>query len=248
MNPTALAPAPTSADFGLVAAMSMEVGPLLDRLERVRKFRARKTTVIEGEHRGKVVAVVLTGMGRARAQRGAETLVDGHRPRLLISAGYAGALDPELKRGEIVVPRELVNIEGRRFAVDTFADLGPHVRSGRLLTGDAVVRTAAEKAELRAKFEADLVDMETSAVAAYAAERGTRFLPVRIVSDDAHVDLPREILTIVGETGGVRLGATAAALWKRPSVVGDLLKMRVHAMEAAETLSNFLADLIARGV
>src|SRR3954465_7888039 len=99
-NPTAPAPAP--ADIGVVAALSIEVAPLLARMERVRKYAGPRFSVVEGECAGKLVAVVLTGTGRARAQRGAEVLLDGHRPRWIISAGFGGALDPTLRRNEVV--------------------------------------------------------------------------------------------------------------------------------------------------
>ncbi len=243
------APAPVPADVGIVAALAIEVAPLLARFRDVRKYSGPRFSVIEGDCGGKLVALVLTGTGRARAQRGAEILLDGHRPRWIVSAGFAGALDPGLKRNEIVLPREVVNLEGRRFAIDLAIPPGSEsqgLKTGRLLTVDEIVRTSAEKAELRRKFDAELVDMETSAVAALCGERGTRFLSVRVVSDDAAVDLPPEILSIVGRSGGLRLGATLGALWKRPSSLKDLLELREHAVEAAGRLSTFLAGTIPR--
>ncbi len=127
--------------------------------------------MIEGECGGKLVALVLTGMGRPRAQRGLEILLDGHRPRWVVSAGFGGALDPDLRRNDIVLPTEVINAEGRRFAIDLPVppeSQAQGVRPGRLLTVDEFVRKAAEKAELRRKYGADVVDMETSAVAASA--------------------------------------------------------------------------------
>ena len=53
------APAPVSADVGVVAAMSVEVGFLLDRLGKVRKYAGPRHTVIEGEHAGKVIQVMV---------------------------------------------------------------------------------------------------------------------------------------------------------------------------------------------
>ena len=47
---------------------------------------------------------------------------------------------------------------------------GRRIMPGRLLTVDTIIRTAAEKAELRQRFQADVVDMESSAVAALCAE------------------------------------------------------------------------------
>ncbi len=243
------APPPTPADVGVVAAMAMEVQPFLDRLTNVRKYAGPRFTVIEGMCGGKLVALVLTGMGRLRAQRGAEVLLDGHRPRWIISAGYGGALDLDLRRNEIVLPDEVVNVEGRRFAIGVSVPTESRaqgVRSGRLLTVDEVFLKASKRAELRREYAADVVDMETSAVAALCEERNIRFLPVRVISDEAGVDLPPEILAIVGPTGGLRLGATVGALWKRPSSVKDLLVLRRHATEAADRLGNFLVGTIPR--
>lgn len=234
------APPPVAADVGVVAALEIEVAPLLAKLENVRRYSPPKFRIVEGEHAGRVVAVVLTGMGRKRAQRGAEILLDGHRPRWLVSAGFAGALDPARRRNDIVLPAEVVNAEGRRYAIDLAVPPGSGLHTGRLLTVDAVARTAAEKADLRHQHGADLVDMETSALAALCEQRGVRFLSVRVISDEAQVDLPPEMLAIVGETGGLRLGATVGALWKRPGSVKDLLALRAHAQEAAGALSRFL--------
>ena len=248
MRELPIAPPPSAADIGLVTALPMEIAPFLARLRGVRKYHARKLTIVEGELGGKLIVVVLTGMGRIRAQRGAEALLDGHRPRWLVSAGYAGALNPSLKRNEIVLADEVVNIEGRRFSIDVKVpetSRAEGIHAGRLLTTDSVARTALEKQGLREKFSADVVDMETSAIAALAGERGVRFLSIRVVSDEAGVNLPPEILSIVGETGSVRLGAAVGSLLKRPGALKDLLRLREHAKQAADRLSSFLVETLA---
>ena len=100
-----LAPAPVPADVGIVMALPIEAGYLTDSLKKVRKYSARSHTVVEGELAGKVVAVILAGVGRKAARAGAEVLIAGHRPRWLFSAGFAGALDPSLARNDLVRPR-----------------------------------------------------------------------------------------------------------------------------------------------
>ncbi len=245
--PTTRMPGP--ADIGVVAATAIEVGPLLGRLTGVRRYAGPRFTVTEGESGGKLVALVLTGMGRARAQRGLEILLDGHRPRWVVSAGFGGALDPTLRRNDIVLPDEVVNPEGSRFAIGLTVPpeaRAQGIRSGRLLTVDELVRKSSEKAELRRRFAADVVDMETSSLAALCGERNVRFLSVRVISDEAGVDLPPEILAVVGPSGGLRLGATLGALWKRPGSVKDLLALRLHASEAADRLATFLVGTFPR--
>jgi adenosylhomocysteine nucleosidase len=243
------APPPVPVDVGIVVALPIEVSPLLDRFTDVRKYAAKGQTIVEGQLAGKLVALVLTGPGRARAQRGAERLIDGHRPRWIVSAGFAGSLDPAIARNDVILPVEVVNVEGRRFATDSpvggLASLAGQ-RRGRLLTTDDVILKAEHKARLRVAHEADMVDMETSSVAALCAERGVKFLSLRVVSDDATTDLPPEVLTILGGSGGYRIGAAVGAIWRRPSSLKDLLALRTKAIEASEVLTKTLMMLIPR--
>src|SRR3954471_16433562 len=146
---THAAPAPSPVDVGIVAAMPVEVGFLIDRLSKVRKYSGPRLSVIEGECAGKIVAVVVAGLGREAARRGAELLIDGHRPRWIVSAGFAGALDPELRRYDTVMPVEVMDLQGQRYTIDVGVPpegRNPRLRAGRLVTVDAIVRTAAEKA------------------------------------------------------------------------------------------------------
>src|SRR5687768_13111940 len=112
------APPPTPVDVGIVAALSVEVGFLLDRIKKVRKYVGPQHTIIEGECAGKLVALIITGMGRQAARRGAQLLIDGHRPRWVVSAGFGGALNPSLSRFDLVMATEVLDLEGHRFAID----------------------------------------------------------------------------------------------------------------------------------
>lgn len=242
------APAPVPADIGIVAALPLEVGYLVDMLRRVRKYHAASMPVIEGEHEGKIVAIAIGGMGRAAARRAAGVLLDGHRPGWVISAGFAGALNPELQRNDLALPEEVLDSEGRRFPVGRPESLGSGVRhvAGRLLTVDRLILESAEKADLHRTTGADLVDLESSAVAALCAERLVRFLSIRIVSDDARTDLPREVASLLTKSGTYRIGAAIRAIWSRPSSVKDFWTLHEHALEAADRLARFIARCMAQ--
>jgi adenosylhomocysteine nucleosidase len=111
---------------------------------------------------------------------------------------------------------------------------------GRLLTVDRVVLRAVDKSELHRTYQADLVDMESSAVAAVCHEKMVRFLSIRVISDDAHGDLPDEITAIMNPSGVYRVGATLRSLWRRPSSAKDFWKLYEHSIEAADRLSKFI--------
>jgi adenosylhomocysteine nucleosidase len=242
-----MAPAPVPADVGLVMALPIEAGYLCDRLARVRKYKARRVTVIEGELAGKLVAVVISGAGRIAATRASELLVAGHRPRWLISAGFAGALDPTMARNQLVLPDIIQHAEGHEIQVEPIDASLPAAfhRGGKLLSVDQVVFSAAEKAALRASTGADLVDMESAAVALLAQERALRFLSLRVVSDDAATELPPEVARILSHSTGYQLGVAARAIWQRPSVLKDFWKLHGQAQESADRLADALRRVLA---
>ena len=241
------APAPVAADVGVDAALGVEVGFLTDRLTKVRRYAGPGFKVIEGEAGGKLVALIIGGPGRTAARRATELLLDGHRPRWVVSAGFAGALDPALKRNDVVLPHEVVDADGGRFPIESgFVPDDPEAHAGRLLTVDAVVRTAVEKAELRDRHGADVVDMETSAVAAVCGARSVRFLSVRVVSDEATADLPREVVTLMTRSGSYLVGSALHAIWRRPSALKDFWALHEHAQEAADRLADATLAAVAR--
>jgi adenosylhomocysteine nucleosidase len=238
-----LAPPPVAADVGIVAALPIEVSDVIDGLKKVRKYQSATVPVIEGECGGKIVAVATGGPGRPAARHAAELLISGHRPRWIISAGFAGALNPAFARNDLILPDEVIDQHGLRHAVHHPPALMaryPHA-SGRLLTLDHLVLRSQEKEELRRTFEADLVDMETSAVAAVCNQKLVRFLSIRVISDDAHGDLPREVASLFSRPGSYRVGAAMRAVWRRPSSLKDFWALYEHALEAAGRLAQFLA-------
>ncbi len=248
-----IAPAPLSADVGIVAALGVEVGFLTDRLTRVRKYVGPGHRVIEGESGDKLVALIIGGIGRGAARRATELLLDGHRPRWIVSVGFAGALDPNFQRGDIVLPSEVLDTQGRRYSIGVAVPddpnepkIGPRLRSGKLLTVDMIVRTAVEKAALRERYSADVVDMETSAVAGICSERGVRFLSIRVISDVAGEDLPKEVVALMSKSGSYLVGSALRAIWKRPSALKDFWALHEHAQSAAERLADATLAAIGR--
>jgi adenosylhomocysteine nucleosidase len=245
-NARITAPAPVPADVGIVAALSLEVGVLTDGLKRIRKYQAASLPIIEGEHDGKIVAIAIAGPGRATARRATELLIAGHRPSWIISAGFAGALDPALNRNDLALPDHIIDLDGGQFPVIRPESLGAGIRhvGGRLLTVDRLILDSAEKAQIHQSAGADLVDMESSAVAAVCGEKLIRFLSVRVISDDARTDLPPEVAALLIRSGSYRVGAAVRAIWNRPSSLKDFWTLHERALEAADRLAKFVARCI----
>ena len=263
-----IAPAPVPADVGIVAALSIEVGDLIDRLQRIRRYHSASVSLIEGEYAGRIVVVAVGGVGRTAAYRAADLLVAGHQPRWLISAGFAGALNLAFARNEVVVPDEIIDPEGHRFPVVIPEPLlsgqgalpttdqehspptthqhpeerasGLECLHGRSLTVDRIILAPDEKQELRRRYDANLVNMESSAVAAFCSQKLVHFLSVRVISDDAVTVLPREVATLLTHTGSYRVGAAIRALWQRPASLKDFWMLHERALDASDRLAKFL--------
>jgi adenosylhomocysteine nucleosidase len=148
-----------------------------------------------------------------------------------------------LARNAVVLPHEVIDFEGRRFPVEQPESLAagfPHTK-GRLLTVDRLILDSDEKEALWRTHEADAVDMESSAVAELCSEKLVRFLSIRVISDDAHTKLPKEIATLLSHTGSYRVGAAMRALWHRPSSLKDFWTLHERALEAADRLAKVVA-------
>ena len=115
---------------------------------------------------------------------------------------------------------------------------------GRLLNTDAIVQTIQEKQRLAERYGALAVDMESLAVAQVCRERETKFLAVRVISDDLAADLPNEVKTVIGSSGSARFGAALGAMWKRPGSIKEMWHLRETAHTAAERLATFLDGVV----
>jgi adenosylhomocysteine nucleosidase len=241
---------PAVCHVGLVFALGIEAGGLVDRLAGVIGTHGAGFVAREGGLAGRRVVIVEAGAGAVSAARGTEALLAGHKPRWVISAGFAGALAPQLRKGDIVMPDRLVDLSGRQLDVDFRIDPAvlaatARLHVGRLLTADRIIGDTAEKRLLGERHTALAVDMETFAVAEVCRREKVRFMAVRVVSDEVDRQLPREVDNLVRQKSNVgRLGAATAAIFSRPSSIKDLWQLKEDALVASERLGQFLAGVI----
>lgn len=236
------------ADVGIVCALEIELGAFLERCERVRHYTGGDFVFRGGRYDQARIAVVESGMGFARARRATQALLDGHSPPWVLSAGFSGALLPEMHVGHVSLASAICDVHGNEIPVDLHVaeDRSRGLFVGRHVVTDHLVRTVAEKRELAARFDAVSVDLESLAVAQVCRERNVPFLSVRVISDDLSADLPSEVLTVVGATGSLRIGAALGALWKRPGSYKDMWRLRESAHTAAGRLATFLDGVVTQ--
>jgi adenosylhomocysteine nucleosidase len=177
--------------LGVVAALEAEAHTLGPAVRRHDGLAALSD--------GALLAV--SGMGCALAAAAARRLA-GAGVTALMSFGLAGGLDPELRAGNIVLPNEVISLEGARFVTDEAwrerlrLEIAKHhpVAGGKLLTSRRPIAEPADKIAAFRETGAVAVDMESVAVAEVAAAHRLCFVAVRVIVDTAADALPRTIV------------------------------------------------------
>jgi hopanoid-associated phosphorylase len=170
-----------------------------------------------------------------------------HAPEALLSFGVAGALDPALGVGEVILASAVVTPKGERFETDDawLAKIERAVggRKATLVGASKVAATIEDKAALL-RFGA-AVDMESHVMARAAARHGMPFAVLRVISDAADEILPPSAVAGMREDGEVDVLAVLSQLAKHPRQLAALLRTGRNAERAFRRLEEARKQLAA---
>jgi nucleoside phosphorylase len=189
----------------IVAALQEELKVALSHFRNTKKFRNGGVEYWRATRNRRKVHFLKTGVGPKRAAANLQRALKVIEISEILVVGYAGALDPRLKLGTLVVVDKALacSFEPPESAVeciklDRTFDLAPGdsllrkaqsvplpVICGRTITTAHVWGNPEHKSILFGKFGASIVDMETAALADIAETNGIPLLCLRVVSDEA---------------------------------------------------------------
>jgi len=196
----------------VVAAEERELSEIIRRFGGAKPWDWPARFAAQAEFDGDRWLLIANGPGARLAEKALEKRIEVEG---IISTGFCGALDPELRVGDIV---------------------------HEVLTLDRVAVPAAETRELREKTQARAVDMESAAIARKAAEWGVSFRVIRAVSDTAGEDLPLDFNAYRDVEGRFSRTRIALGALKRPfAALPGLLRLDRNCRVAAESIGEFFA-------
>ena len=189
----------------VAAALEEELKTAMIGYEDLHVLQHKGLHLWQGVRNGKPVRFLKTGVGPKRSSKNLKNALLVVNPDRILVTGYAGAIDPELKLGDLVVVErahcivmdknnadwEHAQVNGTFDLADSrvlrhFAkSIGIEVRAGDTLTSAHVLGSPEHKRILRERFHASIVDMETAALAEVALSRSVPLSCVRVVSDEA---------------------------------------------------------------
>jgi len=214
--------------LAIVAALEREVRPLVkswrvtDKEHDGRRFRFFEN----GE-----VVVVCGGIGAAASRRASEAVIAIFDPNIICSAGFAGALDPKLRVGDVVRPSSVINAgDGSRTVVEG---------GEGVLVSFASVASPLQKSKLRDSFGADVVDMEAAAVARSAEARHKQFTVVKAISDEMDFEFPA-MDRFIDADGRFSQGRFAWYAGVRPWLWPRVMRLARNSKRASHALCAYL--------
>ena len=196
--------------IAIMGAMAEEIEPLLAKVENIKKIEYAKNVYYEATYKGKDIVIAYSKIGKVFASLTATILLEKFKCKKLLFSGVAGAINPDLKIGDLIIASSLCQHD-----LDITAFGHPHgyvpegdvciftdkklrdiaksvadknslsLKEGMIATGDQFVACSERKEFISSTFKADALEMEGGSVAVICDALGIPFFILRAISDSA---------------------------------------------------------------
>lgn len=199
--------------IAIMGAMPEEIEPLLSKVENIKKTEYASNIYYEAEYKGKEVVIAYSKIGKVFASLTATILIEKFGCKSLLFSGVAGAIDPDLDIGDLIIADGLCQHdlditafghpfgfvpEGevciptdpyfREVAKEIAKSKNLPLKEGVIATGDQFVANVERKNWISKTFDAHALEMEGASVAVVCNALDVPFFILRAISDSADMD------------------------------------------------------------
>lgn len=198
--------------YGIIAAMKEEMQEIKKIMQEIEEIKIKELIFFRGKINNNNVILVEAGIGKVNAARVTQLMIDKFEIQRIINVGSAGSANNELKIGDIVIGKRLVQHD---FDITAFGhpkgfitNIGQYVESdseliskmeqtilklsqnefktkiGTIASGDIFCTEPKMKEKIRTKFNADAIEMEGAAIAQVCKLNEIPFIVIRSISDN----------------------------------------------------------------
>ena len=207
---------------------------------------------VSGQH-GHSMDLRVVGVGKSRSQASLRKILRSSpsgSPSGILVLGFAGAVDRELKTGDLILSgRYYLDCQGNDFvapdsamrqnAIIAATNAGLPVSHLDSLTVDRIISNQEAKAALAVGYPVGIVGMEDFWLASAALDAGVPFLSARVVLDTAQQSLPGHLLGL-SQGRALDVLKTAATPWRAQA----LFRLAYQARIAQRILTKFAVSFI----
>ena len=208
-----------------------------------------------GTWQGRQILVVQSGVGKKRARIVLEQVFDVYSPTLVISCGFAGGLNSDLKLGDVLVADTVIDITDKSNKVldssevlkakEMSSGFSFPVYSGPLITSDVAICIPEEKRKLGDQNSALGVDMETSALLEVTSQRLIPLVSIRVISDTVDQELAN-FSPCFDENGNVSKMKAGWYILTNPSLIPMAMSLKSQMPLAVKNMTEFLEKFVSR--
>ena len=197
--------------IGIIVAMQEELEEVLKIMSDIEEKEIYGISFVDGKIEKEKVVVVKSGVGKVNAARTTQILIDKLDVTKVINVGSAGALNPSLNIGDIVIADKLIQhdfditafnhkkgyitgvgdyiycdenlINKLKKAENKLGNKAYNIKTGTIASGDIFCTEINMKNKIYSKFNADCVEMEGAAIAQVCYLDKIPFIVIRSISD-----------------------------------------------------------------
>jgi adenosylhomocysteine nucleosidase len=245
--------------IGLIAAMTQESDALLRLIRGWKRIASGPFRGHRFELSGRTCVLATSGMGARRAREVTRCLVERSKPKLLISFGIAGAIEPDLEIGDVVAPDAFCQLSlegpgplqplgtwpaGTREAMVKALD----ARGARLYPGTAITTGGSQFEHYKpGEMSHPILEMETAGIAQVAAEKGIPLLSLRAISDGPLAPIPIDLGEMMDEDANLQFGRMLKAFVRHPGILLQSRQMMRNSKIAADNAAIALVAALESG-
>lgn len=195
--------------IGIIAAMEEEKNAIKKIMKNTKENKIYELTFTEGTINEKECILVESGVGKVNSSRTTQIMIDKYDIKYIINVGSAGSATDELKIGDIVIGKKIVqhdfditafghkkgyisnvgeNMLSDEQLIKKFAEAIKEIKDikikiGTIATGDIFCTETKMKNKIKEKFEADAIEMEAASIAQVCYLDKIPFIILRSISD-----------------------------------------------------------------
>ena len=199
--------------LAIMGAMEEEIEPLLAHFKDVNVVEFANNKYYEVSYNGLDIVIAYSKIGKVFASLTATTMIEKFGCDTLLFSGVAGAINPKLQIGDLIIADKLcqhdlditafghpngfvpggsvfveTSKELREIAIDVANHNDLKVIVGTIATGDQFVHSSERKDFIESTFKADALEMEGASVAVVCDALDVPFFVLRAISDSADMD------------------------------------------------------------
>ncbi len=199
--------------LAIMGAMEEEIEPLLAYFDDIKETEFANNKYYEVSYNGMDIVIAYSKIGKVFASLTATTLIEKFGCNKLLFSGVAGAINSDLKIGDLIIADKLcqhdlditafghphgyvpggdvfikTSEELRAIAKNVAEENNLKVLEGTIATGDQFVHSNDRKEFIQKTFKADALEMEGASVAVVCDALNVPFFILRAISDSADMD------------------------------------------------------------